>query len=89
MQPVLIPDPLAGSESLIFLRVEISRTAIGHRLKDLGSVAYCHGRGAWLSVAGPVMAPADLFRKGPSCKRQASSLTGDKLDGIGIYRRNL
>ena len=33
-------------------------------------------------------APADLFRKGPSVKRQASSLTGDKLDDIGIYRRN-
>ena len=26
--------------------------------------------------------------KGPSFKRQASSLTGDKLDDIGIYRRN-
>ena len=35
---MLIPGPLAGSESLVFHRVEISRTAIGHRLKDLGSV---------------------------------------------------
>ena len=38
-EPELIPDPIADSESLMVHRVETSRTAIGRRLLDLGSVA--------------------------------------------------
>ena len=74
-QPVLIPGPLAGSESLVFHRVEISRTAIGHRLKDLGSVSTGYSDRPW--DPGKQL-PLGLSLTG----RQASSF---KLDnGYGI-----